>query len=272
MALNINTPLFTPEEIEALRADLVQPKLRDPEQVDLASGDHALRKVIPIVERRLELFSGAVDLSIARVLREALSSKADPPDVVGPRTALGTLREMSMVAEIHSEDMGLIGFIGIETLLSFLVIERSFGAAIVEGPNSDENWSTPQRSRLTDVERETLLPTLDSLIQELYVRVFEESGGALTLESVPAGLPPELPPQVESTILWRVHFDLGGNTSGFALLLLPNLVEILIQKDRPDPRVLPSWLAMHLTETRVRVSTTLGKISLSTDELLALNQ
>ena len=144
MAIGINTPLFTPEEIEALRADLVQPKRREAEPVDLASGDHALRKVIPIVERRLELFSGAVDLGLSRVLRETLGSKAEPPDVVGPRTAMGTLREMSMVAEIHSEDMGLIGFIGIETLLSFLLIARSFGSQLIEGPNADETG--PPRS------------------------------------------------------------------------------------------------------------------------------
>ena len=36
----MDTPLFTPEEIEALRADLVQPRDQEAESVDLASGDH----------------------------------------------------------------------------------------------------------------------------------------------------------------------------------------------------------------------------------------
>ena len=54
--MNINTPLLSVEEMEALRADLQQPKSREAEPVDLASGDHALRRVVPIIERRLELF------------------------------------------------------------------------------------------------------------------------------------------------------------------------------------------------------------------------
>ena len=90
--MNINTPLLSAEEMEALRADLAQPKSRRAEPVDLASGDHALRKIVPIIERRLELFTGAVDMAVARGIRESLTNKADPPDVIGPRTASGTMR------------------------------------------------------------------------------------------------------------------------------------------------------------------------------------
>ena len=269
-AMNLNTPLFSAEEIEALRADLIQPKAREAEPVDLASGDHALRKVIPIVERRLELLSGAIELALARALRENFNSKADPPDVVGPRTAMGTMREMSIVCEIHADEIGLIGFIGMETVLSFLLIERAFGSAIVDGPSAMQNWTTPQRSRLTSVERNTHLPTLNSLIAELDTRVFENEGGKLSLEQVPAGLPPELPPQVESTILWKIYLDIGGNPSGLALLLLPNLVEILIRNDSADLSVLPLWMSAHLGQTNVTLRAVLGNINLAVEELVSL--
>ena len=132
--MSINTPLLSAEEMDALRAELVQEKRHEAEPIDLASGDHALRKVVPIIERRLEIYTGSVDMSVARMIRESLSSKADPPDVVGPRTAAGTMRELGMVAEIHAPDVGLVGFLGVETLISFLLIERSFGAAIASGP------------------------------------------------------------------------------------------------------------------------------------------
>ena len=75
--MNINTPLLSAEEMEALRADLAQLKSRIAEPVDLASGDHALRKVVPIIERRLELLTGAVDLAVAlEVANPALADMA----------------------------------------------------------------------------------------------------------------------------------------------------------------------------------------------------
>ena len=268
--MNINTPLFSPQEIEALRADMVQPKEREPESVDLASGDHALRKVVPIVERRLEFLSGAVDLALGRALRESFNSKADPPDVVGPRTAIGTMREMSMICEIHGEDVGLIGFIGVQALLGFLIVERAFGSAVSDGPSTQESWNAPQRSRLTDVERYTLMPMLEDVTRELDARVFEKEGGGLRLVPVPAGLPPELPPQVESTIVWKIHYDIAGRPGTISLMLLPNLVEILIRKDRLDGRVLPFWMARHLGETQVTMQGFLGQINLSIQEFLEL--
>ena len=67
------------------------------------------------------------DLAVARTIRETLTNKTDPPDVIGPRTASGTMRELAMVAEIHAGEYGLVGYLGMETLLSFLLIERAFG-------------------------------------------------------------------------------------------------------------------------------------------------
>ena len=124
LGMNINTPLLSVEEMEALRADLQQPKSREAEPVDLASGDHALRRVVPIIERRLELFQSAVELIVARSIRETLTPLSHPPDVIGPRTATGTMRELSMVIEIHTPEFGLVGFVGVEKLLSFLLVER----------------------------------------------------------------------------------------------------------------------------------------------------
>lgn len=266
----MDTPLFTPEEIEALRADLVQPKDREAESVDLASGDHALRKVIPIVERRLEFLSGAIDISLARAMRETFASKAEPPDVVGPRTAMGNMKEMAIVCEIRAEDIGLIGFIGLDSLLSFLAVERAFGAAVNDGPTSVATWAPPQRNRLTDVERNTVIPTIRDLVNELDIRVFEREGGKLSVEPVPAGLPPELPPQVESTILWKIYYDVAGKAGAFALLLLPNLVDILIRRDRLDSRRLPYWMAAHLGQTSVQMRAVLGQSELSVRELISL--
>ena len=65
------------------------------------------------------------------------------------------------------------------------------------GPAKDDNWFVPTRERLSDVERQTLVPLLDNLLVELKSRVFEELEQDLILEMIPGGLPPELPPQVE---------------------------------------------------------------------------
>ena len=266
----MDTPLFTPEEIEALRADLVQPRDREAESVDLASGDHALRKVVPIVERRLEFLSGAIDLALSRTLRETFASKAEPPEVVGPRTAMGNMKEMAIVCEIQSEDMGLIGFIGLDSLLSFLTVERAFGAAVTDGPTSVATWVIPQRNRLTDVERNTVFPTVVDLVDELNIRVFERSVGAVEVKRIPAGLTPELPPQVESTILWKMFYDIAGKSGVVALLLLPNLVDILIRKDRLDASRLPYWMTAHLGQTSVELRAVLGRSDLSVRELVSL--
>jgi len=268
--MNINTPLLSAEEMEALRADLAQPKSRQAEPVDLASGDHALRKIVPIIERRLELFTGAVDMAVARGIRESLTNKADPPDVIGPRTASGTMRELAMVAEIHAPDFGLVGYVGIETLIAFLLIERAFGAGVVTGPSQDGNWVTPQRQRLTNVERNTLLPMMTSLARELRLRVFDEMQTDFKVELVPGGLPPELPPQVESTIIWRMRFDLGKEKSGFVLVLLPNILELLITKTRIDAEELPFMMTRHVSQANVQVTSVLGNVGISVAELLEM--
>jgi len=256
--------------MEALRADLAQPKSRQAEPVDLASGDHALRKIVPIIERRLELFTGAVDMAVARGIRESLTNKADPPDVIGPRTASGTMRELAMVAEIHAPDFGLVGYVGIETLIAFLLIERAFGAGVVTGPSQDGNWVTPQRQRLTNVERNTLLPMMTSLARELRLRVFDEMQTDFKVELVPGGLPPELPPQVESTIIWRMRFDLGKEKSGFVLVLLPNILELLITKTRIDAEELPFMMTRHVSQANVQVTSVLGSVGISVAELLEM--
>jgi flagellar motor switch protein FliM len=268
--MNINTPLLSAEEMEALRADLAQPKSRAAEPVDLASGDHALRKIVPIIERRLELFTGAVDMSVARGIRESLTNKADPPDVIGPRTASGTMRELAMVAEIHAPDFGLVGYIGIETLIAFLLIERAFGSGVVTGPSQNENWVTPQRQRLTSVERNTLLPMLTGLARELRLRVFDEMKVDFKVDLVPGGLPPELPPQVESTIVWRMRFDLGKEKSGLVLVLLPNILELLITKTRIDTEDLPFMMTAHVSQANVQVTSVLGNVGISVSELLEM--
>ncbi|MBT6179354.1 MAG: hypothetical protein HOI23_19065 [Deltaproteobacteria bacterium] len=270
--MNINTPLLSAEEMEALRADLAQPKSRQAEPVDLASGDHALRKVVPIIERRLELLTGAVDMAVARTIRETLTNKTDPPDVIGPRTASGTMRELAMVAEIHAAEYGLVGYLGMETLLSFLLIERAFGAAVATGPAADADWVTPQRQRLTSVERHTLMPLMNVLARELRIRVFEELDEDFQVEPIPGGLPPELPPQVESTIMWRMRFDLGGEKSGLVLILLPNILELLIRKDRVETDELPFIMSAHVHQTKVKVSSNLGAVNISVNELLKLKE
>lgn len=268
--MTLNTPLFSAEEIEALRTDLIQPKHKEAEPIDLASGDHALRKVIPIIERRLDLLTTSIDSAIAQALRETFISRSETPDVVGPRTAISTLRELSIVCEIHSSEMGLIGFVGLEPVLSFLLIERAFGSGINDGPNALQNWSTPERTRLTDVERNTILPTINSLVSSLGGQIFENEGGELKLVPVPAGLSPELPAQVESTILWKMGYDIAGQSSGMAFLLLPNLIETILRKDRADLSVLPFWMAAHLGQTNVQVRAVLGGIKLAVDDLMAL--
>ena len=268
--MNVNTPIFSAEELEALRTDLMQPQQREAESVDLASGDHSLRKVIPVVERRLDLLAGTIDAVMARVLRESFESNADVPDVVGPRTAMGTMKEMSLVCELHTDEFGLIGFIGMETVLSFLLVERAFGSAIVDGPSTLEKWATPRRSRLTDVERNTILPTFHVLMRELANQVFENEGGTMKIVPVPPGLAPELPSQVESTILWKIRYELGTYSSGMAILLLPTLVEILIRKDRAELKVLPCWMAAHLGQTNVEVRAVLGGMNLAVGELVEL--
>lgn len=270
--MNINTPLLSVEEMEALRADLQQPKSREAEPVDLASGDHALRRVVPIIERRLELFQSAVELIVARSIRETLTPLSHPPDVIGPRTATGTMRELSMVIEIHTPEFGLVGFVGVEKLVSFLLVERSFGAQLNTGPAKDDNWFVPTRERLSDFERQTLVPLLDNLLVELKSRVFEELEQDLILEMIPGGLPPELPPQVESTIIWKLRFKLGEDNSGFVLVLLPNILELLIRKDRVQAEFLPTLMATHLANTRVQVSAALGQASLSLEDFLNLRE
>ena len=141
------------------------------------------------------------------------------------------------------------GFVGVQ-LLSF-----SWSSAHLESiehrPAKDDNWFVPTRERLSDVERQTLVPLLDNLLVELKSRVFEELEQDLILEMIPGGLPPELPPQVESTIIWKLRFKLGEENSGFVLVLLPNILELLIRKDRVQAEFLPTD-GHHLANTRVR--------------------
>ncbi len=263
-------PFFTPEEMEALRADMQQqPKERLAETVDLVTGDHSFRKNVPAIERRLELFAGPAQGLVTRALRRATDCKLQPADVIGPRTAYGVMRELVIVVELFSPGNGVLGFLGFEPDLAFLLIERTFGAA---SGDDETPFAAPNRAKLSDVERETLVPILKELTSDLAARLFEDSEVTMKANSTPGGLPPEVPSRVETTLVWRVLFDMGGQrTSAMTLVLLPSLVDLVVRRsDAETENIAPDWIPRHMKALPVEMAAMLGTATINVQELLAL--
>ena len=138
--------------MEALRADIKgQVQTKEAESVDLIAGDHAFRKNVVSLERQLEVFANKALGIVTRSLRQACPIQKVPADVVGPRAANGLLNELFMVAQLNNEEDEQMGFVGLEGPLSFLLVERAFGAP----PSSEEDAAIflPERQVLTEIER-----------------------------------------------------------------------------------------------------------------------
>lgn len=258
--------------MEALRNDMQQqPKVRVAEVVDLVTGDHSFRKNVPSVERRLELFAAPAAGIVTKTLRQAIEPKLQPADVIGPRTALGIMRDLLLVTEIRTKEGELLGFMGFEGELGFLLIERAFGAPTTD-TLAEGGYVAPNRSKLTDVERHTLIPILKEMGKDLRQRMFED-GPALKVDQVPGGLPPEIPSRVETTLVWRLLFDMGAERhSALVLVLLPDFMDLVVRRSTEveDPK--PDWLPRHLSAMPVELSCTLGGAALSVRELLSLKE
>ena len=264
-------PLFTSEEMTALRADLQQPKTRTVESIDLVSGDHSFRKNIPLLERRLKIFAASAQAMLTRSLRQAHDCKILPTEIMAASMATVTMRDHMLVGALKSITEELYGFIGIEPALCFMLIERAFGAPVAEF-SEDESLFLPNRDRLTEVEKETLSPLLQEFGMQLGALLFENEGGDLTVQLVPGGLSPEIDSNIDTAMVWRLACNLAPEqNSSIVITLLPNLIERVVRGSDPlEVEAQGAWMPGHLLATDVEVSSQLGAVEMLASELLAI--
>ena len=260
--------VFTREEMDALREELHSPAQNAPEDVDLAGSDRGFRGKARALERRLTLFAKSSKPVLAAALRCNCETTLDSTDVVGPQVAQEVLSSLVLTAELRGSDEGLMGYLGFDADLCFLLVERAFGGSGSPG-QSDTHAA---RQELTSVEQQILWNLVCSVTETLQ-KSLATSDAKIQLRCSTSALDPEFPKDIENVLLVRLDTRAEQDSSTLTVLLLPNLVEesnLLAAKSPLDGVSEQLVIGQHLQRASIELSSILGYAEMSVADLLAL--
>ncbi len=259
--------VLTPEEMQALRQhaqDLGEKQAA--QTLDLTSNDRGMRKGEKGLSRALGLFATRIQTYLRAMVKKPATANAEPIEVVGPEAGNALFTELAAVLAVRAADVGIVGYLAIDSVMAFSLVERAFGAGKGEG-------AAPTRKRLTRLELETVMPFVAELVGNLSKALSLEDHQRFGHERLPTSTEPELPNGIASIGVWRCDVVAEPLKGQVVLMLLPPLVEIATLSAKPQqaaPVSQEGRIAQHLLAADVTVAGTLGTASVSVAELLAL--
>ncbi len=257
--------VLTPEEMQALRQHAQDLGDKQAAQtLDLTSNDRGMRKGEKGLSRSLGLVATRIQAHLRAMTKKPATATAEPVEVIGPDAGNALFGELAAVVAVRAADVGLVGYLAIDTAMAFSLVERAFGATKGAG-------AAPTRKRLTRLELETVLPFVAEMVAHLSKGLGLEV--PFSYERLSTTLEPELPNGIASLGVWRCDVVADPLKGQVVLMLLPPLVEIATRSVKPQqaaPVSQEGRIALHLLAADVSVAGTLGTARVSVAELLAL--
>lgn len=257
---------LTAEEAAALREQMQSGPSSEVDQINLASQDRNIRKHFTGLLRHMETFSGHVRSLVTRKVWQPCAVTSSPLEIVGPSTLTDLIAKWAVGAELRWPKLGVAGYVGINHVFAYALIELAYGAPAHQLTNP----GTSLRQRLTEVERRTLEPTLSTLCQDLATSLPPadpaQSGG--TLLAQPFYYDP--PPATTGAVMAQMEFPIAGGTGVVWVVLLSQVLDHIDTTDDPAAQDASKLLAQHLTHAEVTAHVQLGTASLFVSDLATL--
>ncbi|MBI4819590.1 MAG: FliM/FliN family flagellar motor switch protein [Deltaproteobacteria bacterium] len=258
----MNSPILTPEELDAIRKES-KSSPQGPDRIDLAGGARGLRNHLAYFERRLALFAEEATGVLGSFLRGQLELAADPVELVGPSEAMSSLGRCGALIGLHTSKGPLAGILGLAPGLASAIVERMFGGAGKLGVEV-------KRTKLSPLEAMTLEPFVRRLVEGLSSALVPGGADKLVERWVPVAVSPEVPADLEMTILSQLRVLVSDRDSHHALTLalFPNVLELVRRSHTPPTST--RWIVDHLLESSVQVSAVLGTAEVLLEDVLSL--
>ncbi len=239
----------------------------EPESFVFGSGQGGVRKKLPSMEKRFAVLAEHLRLSFSKSLRSMVSVDVGAVKTYNAAQIGEAVPSWAAAVEMGWTNLGHAGYIGLNHALSFALIELAYGAP----PAQLQTFELKDaRSRLTEVERQTLAPLLQNLAQSLADVMPEHIVGAVTTSALP--FPVQLDPSktVEGGIFKTFEFTVGRTKAQICVLLFSHILEHL-DDDHPSSNEQTSqMLSAHIGQTDVEVTAMLGKTSVPLNYVLNL--
>ena len=258
-------PMLSPEEMEALRASTA-PASSAPQAdtISLGASDRGLRRRLPGLQKKLDVLNEHMRRVVAKELHGPTLVDQLAPEVLGPKALQSTLAGWAAVAEVRGSKGMRTGLVGVGPVLALALVELAYGAE----PASLVTDS--QRSRLTEVERQTL----SGLLGDVAHAVTQSMGlGDAVVIDLPFPFQVDFDPNT-SAMLVGFEFPLAATRVRIDVMLLQDAIE---QSD--DPKAAPqdathaaSVMAQNLSGAQVEVRATLGTVELPIEQVAGMHK
>ncbi len=260
----MSSNVLTQEELAALKEE--SQRAPTTQELDLTNTDRTQRKNLARLERTLTRLLPAAETAFGQSLRARCDARPTPAELVGGTAARATLENSA--AAIPLEIAGdPIGWLCLPAELCFCLVDRSFGGSLPPAPAEDEeqdgSWH-PERTHLTGLERMTIWPVVERLVNHGLGDVF--LAGAVRVGASANDPDPELP-ELDQALCGALELRVGELTFRVELLLRSGL------DDRPAADSTASRrdaLRARVVRASVELSSHLGNVDLTVGELLAL--
>jgi flagellar motor switch protein FliM len=257
--------ILSEEERDALRAE-VQRNSGSADNLHLGSGDQAARRLLPTLERR---FTALCERARAVFGKEL----GNLPDIGESTMNLVTTTLSDIVAElvppteVALPEFGMLAYIGFNDVLATQLVEAAYGA---ERDADAEVSVAPPRTKITEVERQTLLSTLDVLSAALGDIVFAAKGKPLTLKMLPMPAESVKLTSAKPAVVLCHSFKVYNQEARLTIVLLPSAVDLLNTAETSSVTSPASMMAHHVEQTEVLVMALLGTTHLPLNDIASL--
>ena len=262
------TSVLTPEETEALRADMQDtPVAPEAQGSPLISGERSLRKKLPILKKPLDVFVERLRIYVSKMLRTPTTIVQHEFKALSAAGIALAVPSLSALGQMHWSNLGCVGFIGMNQALSFALIELAYGAPASQLVNFSV---TTQRDRLTEVERQTVVPHLQILSRQLAAVMPEKVVGTDSVLAM--GFPVQIDPSVivEGAVSMSFSFKLGTTEGVITMILLAHVLEHLNDVHPTGGSQSAQMLVEHIEQTSVMVTAILGSTKVSLAQMMSL--
>ncbi|RYF09103.1 MAG: hypothetical protein EOO40_07515, partial [Deltaproteobacteria bacterium] len=233
----------------------------------LMSSERGLRKKLPSLQRRLNVFTEKLRILFSKALRAPVSIELTPPRIVSATKITQMVPSWAAASEMQWTHLGRAGFMGLNHALSFALIELAYGAP----PSMLRNFSlTDPRQRLTEVERQTLSPLLGSLCRELGQVMPEHIVGGVQAQAMSPPVQVDPDKTVEAGVHTSFVFQIGETQARVATILFTHVLEHLDDEHPSTSEHTQRMLSQHVGETEVDVMALLGKTHVPLNLVMSL--
>ena len=258
----MSSSLLSQEELSALREQAPRGTNTQADSVSLASPDRNSRKKLPHLQRHIVGFADALRQLMARELRISLTVDTSPIDLLGPQSAITELQQQA-AGIAFGDGHELAGYACINAHLCFQMIELAFGAQLKVDLEPEE---THYRQRLTEIERQTVQPLLQSVGREIVKHIFPNYQATTLL---PSPIQVELPPNTEALARIQVSFMLAGQKAVIVLFVLGTALG-QIDDGHTSAAANKLNLVDHVNRASVHVTALLGKLEMTIPDVAGL--